>query len=82
MEEAVEEALNTTSILDILINIYNSELNYLKLLKHTFEIYAEPLRYLLIRNDCNLYLINMIFLLKIGNFHRLLHMSIVCSFQI
>lgn len=47
MEEAAEEALNTTSILDILINIYNSELNYLKLLKHTFEIYAEPLRYLL-----------------------------------
>ena len=35
----------TTSTLDIIINIYNSELNYLKLLKNTFEIYAEPLRY-------------------------------------
>jgi hypothetical protein len=34
----------TTSTLDIIINIYNSELNYLKLLKNTFEIYAEPLR--------------------------------------
>lgn len=34
----------TSSTLDIIINIYNSELNYLKLLKNTFEIYAEPLR--------------------------------------
>ena len=30
--------------LDIIISIYNSEINYLKLLKYTFEIYAEPLR--------------------------------------
>jgi hypothetical protein len=41
-EEAVDENKPTT--LDILIDIYETELGYLNVLKCAFEIYAEPLR--------------------------------------
>lgn len=46
--KTVKAEASTSATLDILINIYNSELDYLKLLKNTFEIYAEPLRFIIV----------------------------------
>lgn len=40
----IENSSEDTNTLNILINLYNSELEYLNLLKKAFEVYAEPLR--------------------------------------
>lgn len=40
----IENSSEDANTLNILINLYNSELEYLNLLKKAFEVYAEPLR--------------------------------------
>ena len=44
--DELKEVLGTNQSLDILIDIYNSELKYLTLMKNAFEIYGHPLRYI------------------------------------
>ena len=45
----LSETSNIKKSLDILIDIYNSELKYITLMKNAFEIYEQPLRWAFIR---------------------------------
>ena len=42
--DATDSDFNSKKSLEIVIDIYNSELKYLNLLKNAIEIYGQPLR--------------------------------------
>jgi len=46
--DGFNEVRNTKNSLDVLIDMYNSELKYLTLMRHAFEIYEQPLRFIFI----------------------------------